>query len=757
MENQIKRSLDKFTDHHPVGKWMKSIHGIGPVIAAGMLAHIDIEKAPTAGHIWRYAGLDPTVVWLSKEVVTKTINEHCDEFGNVAASEGARESRMTELRRIVDLDFELDIDDVAKLKRMPGNLRQLHDEYQSLLNFDPEALKGLRKNQRYVDRDTVRWCCSHFGRNYDTLMRYMTDKETGEIKLNVTSLANAVVRRPWNGELKVLCVHPSCRVTTKRGYLPIKDVEVGDQVLTHKGNWHKVTKVFVNDFEGEMRGVALGGIGNQVAWLTPYHPIYATRPAEILNRKFVGTRARKIATEEQVAEMREMRQQGFKLREIAKKFSYSQSAVSQVCNYVTRTQTSKEEEVGWARADAVVPGWWGFVPKRPLEKEQLTLTLSADGMLHAGDNKQIAEGRWEGVAAPRAMVVPKEVKVTSKLARLVGLFLAEGNVTSGSIAFSFHIDEIEYHEFVIREVKKIFGLTARVFRNENTNSTQISFGNRALAKTFARCFGTDSYTVSLPLEWMSASTPVLVGLLRGLWEGDKFTTVSQQLGYQILDMCRMLGVTASMFIERPQGRATVFRILVQNTAALNNVLYGHDEEDERYQPYVAAKREEKTGTWLSFKESRTMDYSGKVYNLEVEDDESYVVESMAVHNCWKAGQSFMKTHNHKDSVYGHLYAQQKLKYQNKNMTGGFAERAARELNDYDPSTEAYGHLKEGRLPPANIDGMARRWAVKIFLSHVHHVMYWNKFGEMPPKPFAIAHLEHAHMITVPTPDWAPFQ
>jgi hypothetical protein len=33
------------------------------VISAGLLAHINIEQAPTAGHIWRFAGLDPTTEW----------------------------------------------------------------------------------------------------------------------------------------------------------------------------------------------------------------------------------------------------------------------------------------------------------------------------------------------------------------------------------------------------------------------------------------------------------------------------------------------------------------------------------------------------------------------------------------------------------------------------------------------------------------------------------------------------------------------
>jgi hypothetical protein len=63
LEQQIQRALDKWTDGLVEGRWLKSIHGIGPVIAAGLLAHIDIERAPTVGHIWRFAGLDPTVKW----------------------------------------------------------------------------------------------------------------------------------------------------------------------------------------------------------------------------------------------------------------------------------------------------------------------------------------------------------------------------------------------------------------------------------------------------------------------------------------------------------------------------------------------------------------------------------------------------------------------------------------------------------------------------------------------------------------------
>ena len=63
LEKQIARALDKYSAADPLGEWARGIIGIGPVIAAGLLAHIDLEKAPTAGAVWRFAGLDPSLKW----------------------------------------------------------------------------------------------------------------------------------------------------------------------------------------------------------------------------------------------------------------------------------------------------------------------------------------------------------------------------------------------------------------------------------------------------------------------------------------------------------------------------------------------------------------------------------------------------------------------------------------------------------------------------------------------------------------------
>jgi len=76
IENEIKYALNVYTNREPtgMGSWAKSICGIGPVLSAGLLAYINVEKAPTAGHVWRFAGLDPTLEWLGKEKSQKLVH-----------------------------------------------------------------------------------------------------------------------------------------------------------------------------------------------------------------------------------------------------------------------------------------------------------------------------------------------------------------------------------------------------------------------------------------------------------------------------------------------------------------------------------------------------------------------------------------------------------------------------------------------------------------------------------------------------------
>ena len=63
IEEQIKKMLKAYVENDQTGQWMLSQYGIGEVISAGLLAHIDIEKAPHVSNIYSFAGLNPNAVW----------------------------------------------------------------------------------------------------------------------------------------------------------------------------------------------------------------------------------------------------------------------------------------------------------------------------------------------------------------------------------------------------------------------------------------------------------------------------------------------------------------------------------------------------------------------------------------------------------------------------------------------------------------------------------------------------------------------
>lgn len=119
IEDDIKKALQDYTDREYMGAWAKRTVGIGPVIAAGLAAHIDIEKAKTAGSIWRLAGLDPTskwgkgekrpwdaelktLCWKAGESFVKVQNRKGDVYGHLYAKRKAYEAALNDQGQYAD-------------------------------------------------------------------------------------------------------------------------------------------------------------------------------------------------------------------------------------------------------------------------------------------------------------------------------------------------------------------------------------------------------------------------------------------------------------------------------------------------------------------------------------------------------------------------------------------------------------------------------------------------------------------------------
>lgn len=84
LESSLKSPLESYASKSVSGSWALSQYGIGPVYAAGLSAYIDIERATTAGALWRYAGLDSNVKWEkgTKPPFNPELKTLCWKMGN---------------------------------------------------------------------------------------------------------------------------------------------------------------------------------------------------------------------------------------------------------------------------------------------------------------------------------------------------------------------------------------------------------------------------------------------------------------------------------------------------------------------------------------------------------------------------------------------------------------------------------------------------------------------------------------------------
>ncbi len=122
--------------------------------------------------------------------------------------------------------------------------------------------------------------------------------------------------------------------------------------------------------------------------------------------------------------------------------------------------------------------------------------------------------------------------------------------------------------------------------------------------------------------------------------------------------------------------------------------------------------------------------------------------------CWKVGESFVKVQNKDSDFYGKIYVERKALEAAKNAAGDYREQAHAKLERFNITAQpTRGIYESGMLPPAHLHERAKRYAVKLYLSHLHHVLHVEKIGFLPPppRPYVIEHMGHTHIIPVPDP------
>ncbi|HHT74624.1 MAG TPA: hypothetical protein GXZ80_01030 [Euryarchaeota archaeon] len=265
----------------------------------------------------------------------------------------------------------------------------------------------------------------------------------------------------------------------------------------------------------------------------------------------------------------------------------------------------------------------------------------------------------------RSHDLPEKVPLDADFLRLAGFYLSEGNsvtkVTKAHVCFTFHEDEVDYQNDVIRIVKDLFGLKASIKTSSKQKSCHISVDSANLARFFEATFGTGAENKHIPDFIMFLPPEKQVHLIRALWQGDGyvnlarkgpracFTTISTQLAGQVKNLLLRQGIIPSIYLDNGyESNGTVhkdsYRVHVGDVLSLRKLcnILGIDCSliPQHQRSWIADGFLHTPLTGIT-----TQHFNGTVYNFEVADQHSYTTDSLLVHNCGDLLWIYIKVEN----------------------------------------------------------------------------------------------------------------
>lgn len=383
-----------------------------------------------------------------------------------------------------------------------------------------------------------------------------------------------------------LCFAPGTQILTGMGiFKNIEHVRVGDLVVTHLGNVRKVTQIMSRPYSGNL--IEIGhpswmGFGSTL--VTGEHPYYVN------GEKFLEASEMKSSTTNK------------QRRDLGDYLSLPSSYVPSVDTELDCTEYVESSEMDGNR--------WVL---SPLSKTRQGVSL------------------------------PKKIQLTYDFGWFLGYFLAEGHVSyrvrgNGgnmpvSVTFTCHSEEKHLHKKVLAFASSL-GLSVAQFKSKESKfGYALVINNRSFAGLMEALCGRWCDKKKINSRLMNYNIEFLKGILDGFWDGDgnkrpepqkTVTTTSYSLSGQLFLIAARLGLCPRIKKKplNPGQKKQPYLVIYQNP-------------DYRYIQNRTKFKTNENNNLYRLDHKSIVQYSGIVYNFEVEGDSSYIANGIAVHNCRK--------------------------------------------------------------------------------------------------------------------------
>lgn len=418
------------------------------------------------------------------------------------------------------------------------------------------------------------------------------------------------------------CVPPGAVVTTLRGLVPIEQVVEGDYVLTHRSRFRRVNGTTSRRYDGDT--VVLKPFGRRPLVVTPEHPVWAA-----------GGRF---------------------------------DTASGTNRLIPSIWSFKEAEA--LKAGPLRSGDFVFAPapQNTSALPELDLASYIPTPSARGVHWRVEETRMSF----RSRSMPRRVRLNDEVATLIGLFIAEGSVgRHGTLtSFAFHKREKHLQDFVERVAQEAFGTKSTVITATGHGGMNVCPQSAVMGRLFST-FGKRDHK-AVPWEWWwSWPNETRLRVVRGWLLGDgharrlpkgKSSLSAVSISWPWLYQAQLALVAAGLapvFSEfkqpgeyrgRPCRNHNAWRMLLSESDSAKLLSLPLSVEETHWTGKVMVQRDRTNSTGhpcdggiaIKLRKVSREPYSGLVFNLHVDEDESFVVEGLAVHNCFFCREAISK-------------------------------------------------------------------------------------------------------------------
>lgn len=281
-----------------------------------------------------------------------------------------------------------------------------------------------------------------------------------------------------------------------------------------------------------------------------------------------------------------------------------------------------------------------FVENEPVDSikyygSRETVTATKKHKVLTSDTGRISEWKEiqdistsDRVCFPKMAIVTNKL-ITEELATVIGWYIGEGSGRRGQAVFALNVTD-DYGE-LYRSIQAVTNKPPTVTVNVYENTRMLSINSTQMVDFLSEHCGYLAANKKIPLSMISGNESAVFKALM-LSDGCKtqkgwsYRTVSKTLAYQVQLLAHTLGYTAAICNFTGGERYVFGRICTTQDSYQIQI----SDKQSNYRKKIRTHKYNVTSTISS--KSTTL-YTGYVYNMEVDIDNSYTVNGIIVHNC----------------------------------------------------------------------------------------------------------------------------